>query len=283
METTHLYPHLLSDWWQGVWILHSGTTTIYIFDHTDNTSFGLTMRSSIASRKAQAFKVFEIIQGSSYLQDLLVIATSPAHKTFFVNKLVITLPDAFAGHTKQPAQLFDIMTTWFGQFEDACVKFDAVAMALKQRQDYFITHRNLKGDFIHRIGLQWSPAARNGFWNSIRVVKLSKLVTPYPPVGHWICETDPIDAKWRKYLEEDPRAQPDRRRPRLPLSRIDVHMLRCDIRAGESVIIIDKDTGELVMVVFRSFSNHPGLLAHIDGVIKRAVEYHKSMRVSDFY
>jgi hypothetical protein len=227
--------------------------------------------------------VFETIQVSSYLQDLLVIATSPAQKTFFISKLVIALPDAFTGHTRQPAQLFDIMTTWFCQFKDASAKFDAVAMALKQRQDYFITHRNQKVDFIHRIGLQWSPAARNGFWNGIHVVELSKLVTPYPPVGHWICETDAIDAKWGKYLEEDPRAQPDRRRPRLPLFHMDVNMLKCDIRPGETAIIKDKDTGELVMVIFCSFSNHPGLLAHVDDIIKCAVEYRKSMRVSGFY
>jgi hypothetical protein len=240
------------------------------------------MRSQTARNKAQAFKVFETIQVSSYLQDLLVIATSPAQKSFFVNKLLITLPDAFASHSKQPDQLFDIMTMWFGQFEDAPVKFAAVAMALKQRRDHFITHRNQKVDFIHRIGLQWSPAARNAFWDGIHVVALSRLEDPYPPAGHWVCETDAIDAKWRRYLEEDPRAQPDRRRARSPLFRVDVDMLRCDIRPGESVIIIDEHTGELVMVIFCSFSNHPGLLAHIDDVIKRAVEYRKSMRVSDF-
>ena len=159
---------------------------------------------------AQATIIFQTIQDSPPLQDILAIATSPNQKIFFIAKLLFVQPDAFAGRSEPPLQLFDILTAWFGKHKDAS-RFDAVATALNHRRNIREANRNLKIDFIHRIGLNWSPATRDSFLKGVNTVYLRKLRTPYPVINEWICESDAIDDKWSDYLKHDPRAQPDSR------------------------------------------------------------------------
>jgi len=52
------------------------------------------MRSNTARKKAQAFKVFETIQAPLISRISLSLPLLLPTKTFFVNKLEITLPDA---------------------------------------------------------------------------------------------------------------------------------------------------------------------------------------------
>jgi hypothetical protein len=237
------------------------------------------MRSKEAKQREQALPIFQAIQDSSYLQDLLVTATSDVQKTFFIGKLLSTTPDAFAGRSESPPELFNIMTIWFGKYKGDFSQFSAVEATLQQRKDYSTIHRHKKVDFIRRIGLDWSSATRDSFLGATRTIYLPKLDIPYPVAKHWICETDEVDDKWRDYLYNDPRSQPDRRRPRLPISRLDPAKLQLDIKADENALVYDKKTGELVLVVIRNFCQDPDLLAHIDGIIKQSVECRKSMRV----
>ena len=234
------------------------------------------MRSQEASQKAKAFTIFETVQNSPYLQDILVIATSDSQKTFFINKLLGALPDAFTGRTEAPPDLFNIMTIWFGKYKDAPSRFSAMDDALKQRQDYFLTHRHKKVDFIRRIGLNWSPATRDEFLKTINTFKISKLETPYPAVKHWMCESDSIDNKWRDYLQKDPRAQPDRRLPRLPIIRVDPAKLQLDIQINESALVYDTESGELVLLVLRNFCGDADLLSHIDDIITAVCIYNET-------
>lgn len=240
------------------------------------------MRSQEARIKAKAFTIFETIEASPQLQDLLTIVTSDNKKSFFIAKLLIALPGAFPGHTESPPELFGLLTDWFGYLKDAPSRFEAVATALKLRHKHFIDNRNQKLDFIHRIGLNWSPATRDFFLKGLKTVNLPKQKTPYPPINYWMCESDAIDQKWRDYLKYDPRAQPDRRRKRQPIFRTDPSKLSLDIEADQSAVVCDAQTGELIMLVLRDFCTDPDLLSHIEGVIKQAVECRKSMRVSHF-
>jgi hypothetical protein len=236
------------------------------------------MRSQEARQKAEALTIFETIQNNSYLQDLLVIATSDSQKAFFIKQLLIVIPDAFNGRSESSPGLFDIMTVWFGKFK-GYGQFTAIDAALKQRQDHFLVHRHKKIDFIQRIGLNWSPATRDTFFANIKSFHLSKLQTPYPIVQHRICESNAIDSKWRDYLQNDPRAQPDKRQKRIPIFRMDPTKLQLDIEADENALVYDQSTGDLILLVLREFSNDHDLLSHIDDVIKQAVYARKSMRV----
>jgi hypothetical protein len=240
------------------------------------------MPSKSARQKDQATIIFQTIQDSPALQDILAIATSDNQKIFFISKLLAILPNAFPDHTNSPQQLFDILTIWFGKYQHASSGFDDVATAFKHRRQYFTQHRNLKLDFIHRIGLNWSPATRDVFFQGVKTVFLQKLRTPYPPIKHWICESASIDDKWSNYLKFDPRAQPDRRRERQPIFHIHPSHLSLDIEADQSVVVYDAATGRLILVVLRNFCSDPHLLSHIEGIIKQAVECRKTIRVSHF-
>ena len=240
------------------------------------------MPSQAARQKAQATIIFQTIQDSPPLQDILAIATSANQKTFFIAKLLIALPNAFSGRTESPPQLFDILTIWFGKYADASSMFDAVATALKHQRLHFIDHHNTKVDFIHRIGLNWSPATRDLSLKGVKTVYLPKLRTPYPVINQWICESDAIDDKWSDYLKYDPRAQPDSRRKRQPIFRIEPSKLSLDIGADQSAIVYDA-TGNLILVVLRNFCSEPDLLSHIEGIIKQAVDCRRSIRVSKLF
>ena len=236
------------------------------------------MRSQVASKKAHHFTVFETIEDDSHLLDLLVIAVSPAQQAFFITALMKLLPDAFSGYSKEPEALFPIFTSWFGQYNpESNTKFDRIATALKLRQQHFINNRFQKRIFIHAIGLDWTPAMNNTFFSTLKTIHLSKLATPYPPTYHWMVESSAIDDQWRKYIEEG--KQPDQRHPRYPLFRVDTSKLQRDISPTEDLLIFDHETGQLVMLVLRRFCQHTPLLNHLGDVIKRAVQYRRSMRV----
>lgn len=242
------------------------------------------MPSQAPRQQAKATTIFKTIQDSPHLQDILTAATTVNQKTFFITQLLIALPEAFADRTESHTALFDILTIWFGRVpkSDAQSRFGAVATALKLRKHNFLDNRNKKLDFIHRIGLNWTPATRDSFLEGVETFLLSKLTTPYPVENHWMCESDVIDEKWRHYLKHDPRAQPDKRRPRQPIFRVDPSHLSIDIASDQSAIVYDAKTGKLIILVLRNFCSDPDLLSHIEGIIKQAVEYRKSMRVSHF-
>jgi hypothetical protein len=237
------------------------------------------MRSVVARKKAHHFTVFETIEDDSHLLDLLVIATTPAQQAFFIAALIKSLPDAFSGYSesKEPESFFPIFTAWFGQYKESSLKFRSIATALTLRQQYFIENRYHKRHFIHAIGLDWTPDMNDAFYSTIKTIYLSKLATPYPPKLHWMVESSTIDNQWRYYIEEG--KQPDKRHPRYPLFHVDPSKLQSDISPTEDLLIIDSETGELVVLVLRRFCQHTPLLTHLGDVIKRAVQYRKSMRV----
>ena len=236
------------------------------------------MRSQAARKKAHHFKVFQTIEDDLHLLDLLVIATSPSKQAFFIVAVTKSLPLAFSGHSKEPASLFSIFTAWFGQYKaETSQKFSRITAALRLRQQYFINNRINKRHFIHVIGLDWTPAMNESFYSTIQTLSLSKLAAPYPPKHHWMVESSAIDNQWRYYIEHG--KQPDKRHPRYPIFHVDPSKLQRDILATEDLLIFDKETGQLVMVVLRRFCQYTPLLTHLGDVIKRAVQSRRSMRV----
>jgi hypothetical protein len=236
------------------------------------------MRSQVSRKKGRHFTIFDTIEDDSHLLDLLVIATSPARQAFFIAALIKLLPDAFSGYSKEPEKHFPLFATWFGQYKpESHTKYIRIATALNLRQQYFIDNRIQKRIFIEAIGLDWTPDMNITFYSKIKTISLSKLATPYPPKYRWMVESSAIDNQWRKYIEEG--KQPDKRHPRYPLFPVDLSKIQWDISPTKDLLIYNNDTGQLVMLVLRQFCQHAPLLTHLGDVIKRAIQYRKSMRV----
>ena len=105
--------------------------------------------------------------------------------------------------------------------------------------------------------------------------------TPYPPIYNWIVESETIRNLWQDHFDNGP--QPDRRHKRYPLFLLDPAKLKYDTGTDTDHIIYDKETKELVMVVIRNFTEHPGLLAYMADIIKANVAHRKNMRVSTIF
>ena len=64
---------------------------------------------------------------------------------------------------------------------------------------------------------------------------------------------------------------------------LDPAKLQYDVDSGASALIYDKESKELVMVILRNFTGHPGLLSYLGEVVKENVEHRKHLRVCFFF
>lgn len=122
--------------------------------------------------KAEQFRIFTTVEDNPKLLDLLEIATTSARKIIFIESLIDVLPltTAFARLEKEPAQLFDIFTIWFGIYPQSDTFFKQVHAALYYRRKYYLDFRSMKRQFISDIGLDWTPHVKSLFFKKVESV-----------------------------------------------------------------------------------------------------------------
>lgn len=103
---------------------------------------------------------------------------------------------------------------------------------------------------------------------------------PYPPLGHWICESRAIYDNWVDEIATCKLA--DNRKDRRPCHLLDTQHLLYDIKADESRAILGSD-GSLQALVIRDFCGDRAAMGWVDGVIRAGSKVKKSARVSTVY
>jgi hypothetical protein len=125
------------------------------------------MASKARKLKAHQAKIFNTVENSTILLDLLETSISSARKTIFIQALIRSLPTAFDRFDKEPHLYFDIFTTWFGNYQQSTIHFSRINAALQHRQQYFLETRFKKRQFISDIGLDWTPDDKVTFFSKV--------------------------------------------------------------------------------------------------------------------
>jgi hypothetical protein len=122
---------------------------------------------------------------------------------------------------------------------------------------------------------------RDEILRNIETIFLQKSRGPFPPSQNWISESAENAARWRAHLATVRRH--DDRRARYPVMTIppaDQRWKRV-VRANEDIIVRDKDTGEIVLLVMRNFCGDKDVLEWANSLVEVGVSTKKSIRLDD--
>jgi hypothetical protein len=213
------------------------------------------------------------VAASKVVLQLLAESAAPESQTAFEDKLLSLIPPSLHNDIEK-RNLFRNFLSWCGDQSLACPA--ELKEAIGNRANLRMRQRKAKRSFIGRVGLNWERERREQYLSGIPTTTVLELDAPYPPLGHWVFESDEIKEKWQYWISKAPLA--DVRKKRLPMLRLDPSKLVHDIGASTSMIF-QKEGGGLAGLVLRNFCPDDDALAWLDGVIERAVDTRKSIRV----
>lgn len=95
---------------------------------------------------------------------------------------------------------------------------------------------------------------------------------------HWVVESKEIGDLWHDYIYK--RDQPDPRLKRHPFHQLDPAKITLYVDPDTSVIVKDKKTGEIILVVMRNACRDKGAVLWVDATVTDATKLKKSIRVS---
>jgi hypothetical protein len=204
---------------------------------------------------------------------LLEDSITPFGQARFQAKLMSLIPEHFHSGIDK-SNITRCFLSWCEKPELNCpANLKVAACKCRGRK---IDFRKEKLDFISKAGLNWAKEQKDKYIADIPVVVVEPLAESYPPLGHWVYESQEIYAKWHEDLCIG--KQPDKRIPRRPLLRLDPAMLAGDILTDESAIFREP-SGELAGLVIRDFCPDDPALKWSDEAIKEAVDERRSIRV----
>jgi hypothetical protein len=231
-----------------------------------------TVKNSIRSAHFRAQLLRDVAADNRALE-LLSDSTTPESQIKFADTLLTLIPPALANNLEKPA-LFRSFLGWSKDQSLSCPENLKAAIAM--RENHKMKQRKVKRNYIDRLGLNWERPKREEYLARIPTTTVSQLDAPYPPLGHWIFESDEIKKKWQHWILEAPQA--DSRKKRLPMLKLDPHMLVHDIDDKTSMIF-QKEDGGLAGLVIRDFCPDGETLKWLDTVIEGAAGVRKNIRV----
>ncbi|KAJ3559157.1 hypothetical protein NP233_g11335 [Leucocoprinus birnbaumii] len=149
---------------------------------------------------------------------------------------------------------------------------DALTTYRKQKKQT----RNIHHDTVRALGLDWTPEIAAGWFQALPNIHLPKLKTPYPPAGKFICEDEAIKKLWYPRLMEAKQA--DKRLKRCEPLVIDQTKLVRTVEAGESIVVRDCKTNEIVLMVVRNFCGDIDVLEWMGRIVAEAVRICRNVR-----
>lgn len=131
--------------------------------------------------------------------------------------------------------------------------------------------------------MDWSPDSKAAALKLVDTIYVQQLPKgdEYPPRKHWVFESDEIYQKWRWYIKGGP--LPDKRENIRSMFYLEPQKLQLDIAPDRSVIVRDKTTHELVLLIIRDFTMDRELLDHVNNAIMHNLEVRQDIRVCYFY
>ncbi|KAF8809192.1 hypothetical protein BYT27DRAFT_6525953 [Phlegmacium glaucopus] len=204
------------------------------------------------------------VAASEIAVKLLADSATPEIQTAFEDVLLSLIPAPFHNDIERE-NLFRSFLSWCADKSLSCPK--ELEQAIANRSNLKKKHRKAKRNFIDRVGLNWEAARRDEYLSGIPTTIIPALSTPYPPLAHWVFESDEIKEKWEYWISKAPQA--DARKKRLPMLRLDPGKLACDLSSDTSMIF-QKEDGQLAGLVLRNFCPDSHTLSWLDDVIEGA-------------
>jgi hypothetical protein len=152
-----------------------------------------------------------------------------------------------------------------------------LANALERKKQLHKAFLHRRTHFAYSVGL--SPKSRGQKMANIGTAFLPKLKSEYPPSHFDIYESEAAHKTWKEYRDKTP--YPDCRGKWKPFHKLDPDRLQYTVQEGESVIIRDSETKEIVCMVIQNFSENKGdVLDWVNEVIRENTDVRKSVQAS---
>jgi hypothetical protein len=206
------------------------------------------------------------------LQQLKNCITPTEQQALTSEKLVPLIPKQFRSDIVE-TRLFRDFLTWC--HEPVLRPPSPLTDAVHQRAKLKKALRKDKRDFIDGACLNWSANEKQEYLSTIPRHDVKQPAEPYPPLGHWMYESDHIRDLWEDHIMHGP--QPDKRKKRLPMLRFDPSKLSLDIPWHESGLIYVG--GTLRAVVLRDFCPSKEACEWVDNTIGETTACRSSIRV----
>ncbi|KAJ3753728.1 hypothetical protein EV360DRAFT_52978 [Lentinula raphanica] len=157
--------------------------------------------------------------------------------------------------------------------------FSAIARAACTRNERNILKRKFVSALLLNPSSVSTQSAIRRLWENIPVHQISRLDAPYPPVGHWMVDHEPIWSIWHHHLQHG--KQPDRRIPRKPMMRVDLALLQWDLQETSSAIFEDIVDGKPLMIVVRDICAVREVVHWVNDIVLKNVASQRNVRVQD--